>query len=116
MRGGVTRDIRERLRERRRDLIATVAATGEELRAGEARAPGGIGEDATTDALGVMLSRLEAHERRELEEIIAAEARLRAGTYGTCEACGSDIGAARLLAVPATRRCLTCQMLEEAVR
>ena len=57
---------------------------------------------------------------RELGEVCAARCRdavreaehalerLEAGTYGSCEACGAAIPLERLLAIPETRRCVTC--------
>ena len=46
--------------------------------------------------------------QRELEQIRRARAALEAGTYGTCEVCGGQIGAARLEARPASTRCVSC--------
>ena len=46
--------------------------------------------------------------RHHLAELDAADARVAAGTYGTCERCGSAIGAERLDALPAARLCITC--------
>ena len=46
--------------------------------------------------------------QRELRQIGKAKAALAAGTYGTCEACGSDIGSARMEARPASTRCVRC--------
>ena len=43
-----------------------------------------------------------------LRDIEDALARFDAGTYGECERCGDDIGAARLEAMPAARLCITC--------
>lgn len=48
---------------------------------------------------------LAAELREQLDDVDQALARLDAGTYGTCEACGSDIGDERLEAMPATRWC-----------
>jgi DnaK suppressor protein len=45
----------------------------------------------------------------QLADIEHAKARLENGSYGTCEACGKPIGAARLAARPATRFCLEDQ-------
>ncbi|MFM8305339.1 MAG: TraR/DksA family transcriptional regulator [Actinomycetota bacterium] len=42
---------------------------------------------------------------RDLEDALG---KFDAGTYGICEACGSEIGAARLEAMPAARLCITC--------
>jgi RNA polymerase-binding transcription factor DksA len=46
-----------------------------------------------------------------LGEVEAAIARLAAGTYGQCERCGQTISVARLEAMPAARRCITCASL-----
>lgn len=43
-----------------------------------------------------------------LAEIQAALARVESDDYGTCEACGEPIGAARLEARPAARTCIAC--------
>ncbi len=45
----------------------------------------------------------------QLADIEHAKARLENGSYGTCEACGKPIGAARLAARPATRFCIEDQ-------
>ncbi len=45
--------------------------------------------------------------RRDLDDIEKALTRMDAGTYGTCEVCGDDIGAARLDVMPSTRVCIT---------
>jgi RNA polymerase-binding protein DksA len=49
--------------------------------------------------------------RQQLAEIDAAEARLAAGTYGTCERCRRPIGEARLEARPTARLCIECASL-----
>lgn len=45
----------------------------------------------------------------QLADIEHAKARLANGSYGTCEACGRPIGAARLAARPAARFCIEDQ-------
>jgi DnaK suppressor protein len=57
----------------------------------------------------VTLTALDEQERREMAEIQAALARLEAGTYGVCEACGEALSAARLEVLPTARRCVRCQ-------
>jgi len=47
-------------------------------------------------------------ERGILDEINAALDRLEDGTYGICTACGSEIPAARLRAIPYTALCVKC--------
>jgi DnaK suppressor protein len=46
--------------------------------------------------------------RQHLADIGAALSRLDAGSYGTCERCGQQIGAERLQARPAARHCIRC--------
>jgi DnaK suppressor protein len=46
--------------------------------------------------------------RHHVTEVDAALDRVAAGTYGLCERCGRDIGAARLEALPAARLCIRC--------
>ena len=46
--------------------------------------------------------------RDACSEIEDALAKFDAGTYGTCESCGSAIAEARLEAMPAARLCITC--------
>ena len=43
-----------------------------------------------------------------LHDIDDALGKLDAGTYGRCESCGNEIGAARLEAMPAARLCMAC--------
>ena len=52
-------------------------------------------------------------EERILEEATAALARIDAGTFGRCEACGKPIPRKRLDAVPYARRCIACARSQE---
>ncbi len=49
---------------------------------------------------------LLAANQEQLDDVEHAIAKIEAGTYGTCDVCGSTIGAARLEAMPATRFCI----------
>ena len=51
--------------------------------------------------------------QRRLEQIDAALARIEAGGYGTCEACGRPIAEERLRAVPWTTLCIEDQRKRE---
>lgn len=61
--------------------------------------------DRETDTTISMAQRHAA----ELQEIDAALARIADGSYGVCDECGGDIGAARLEAQPTARLCIACQ-------
>lgn len=47
-------------------------------------------------------------ERRELKEIEAALARIKAGEYGFCQSCANPIREVRLRALPWARLCIKC--------
>jgi DnaK suppressor protein len=102
-----------RLDEARREIFRTVATTDEELATLEGHQAGSAVEDVPKDAAAAILSRLEGQEKHELDEIVAARARLAAGMYGACEGCHRPIPLARLRAMPAARYCVACQRGEE---
>lgn len=51
--------------------------------------------------------------RDMLNQTSHALGRIAAGTFGTCESCGSPIGKARLQAFPRAVLCVTCKQREE---
>jgi DnaK suppressor protein len=109
----VREGFRRRLLAARRELLRTVTVTDEELATLEAPEPGAPIEDAAREqGLGI-LSRLQEEERRALDEIFIAYAKLGSGTFGTCEECGGDLPLARLRALPTARYCVGCQTRRE---
>jgi DnaK suppressor protein len=102
-----------RLQEARFALLRTLAATDDEMATLEAHQAGAVVEDAATDTVAAILSRLEGRQKHELDEIEDALVRLEAGTFGLCERCGRAIALARLRAMPAARHCLECQQKAE---
>ena len=71
-----------------------------------------LGEDFADQAVARQDDEpLDAIEGAALSEIALtrqALARLAAGTYGLCIACGKPVSAARLVALPVTPHCITC--------
>lgn len=65
-------------------------------------------EGTTIASSRALISSLSDAGRQQLEEIDAALARIRAGTYGRCDGCGNPIEDARLEARPTATRCITC--------
>ena len=63
------------------------------------------GEEAgELDRNQAMVNMLEK-ERKDIENIIE---KIEAGTYGKCETCSTDIGPARLKAMPVALLCINC--------
>lgn len=77
------------------------------------REPGDSGDVSLADALAdlnILRADRQIHELRDIE---AAFGRMRAGVYGICTECGTEIPAQRLLAYPTAKRCLDCQQRRE---
>lgn len=76
--------------------------------------------DAGDESLAILVTDIGnaevARHAAELQDIVAAEARLSAGTYGTCIDCGASVPYTRLAAYPTAKRCLRCQQIREAAR
>lgn len=47
--------------------------------------------------------------KKQLDDVDAALAHIEAGTYGTCDKCGEEIGAARMEFRPASVFCVDCK-------
>ena len=109
-------EFKDRLSAARLRLARTVAITDAELETLGPHDGREIGEEAATGAVAGLLARLEGQERHELDEIDAAQARLAAGRYGVCDECHEAIPLARLRAMPAARRCASCETSSEAKR
>lgn len=105
----MVKEFERRLRKARQKVWRTVARTDEELATLEAHQAGAPLEDAATASVTAVLSRLDGAERRLLDGIPAAQARLAAGTYGACERCGTAIPIARLRALLTARLCIGCE-------
>lgn len=86
-----------------RDFDAVVAAS-RDTNADDEHDP----EGATIAFERSQLDALVKQTQRQLDEIDAACERVEAGTYGQCEACGTEIGDDRLHARPAARVCIRC--------
>jgi DnaK suppressor protein len=103
-----------RLRETRDEVGRALATTDTEL-AGLELDRTDVLDAAARDLACDLLARLEARDHEALAEIRAAEGRLAAGTYGTCEECGRAIPLARLRALPVARLCVSCEATLEAI-
>jgi DnaK suppressor protein len=98
-----------RLQKERQALLHTLALTVEELATLEAHQAGDRVDDAVTEIVGAILSRLEGRQRYELDEIDEALVRLEYGTFGLCEGCDQQVPLPRLRAMPTARYCHACQ-------
>jgi RNA polymerase-binding transcription factor DksA len=93
----------ELLADLHRDLAGMIAATAG-ANADDEHDPEGATLAYERAQLTVLLEQAETR----LADLAAAEQRVRDGSYDQCERCGGPIGEQRLLARPATRRCVRC--------
>ena len=96
------------------EVRARITASGEGL--GLANQSKFTDDDAAADAAAQLDLAMVIHESQELQEIEAALARIRDGSFGICADCEGEIGRARLKAYPAATRCLACQEQYERAR
>jgi RNA polymerase-binding transcription factor DksA len=80
-----------------------------------AATPGGTGDGAGQPEIQALLRRTVA-ARRKLADVEEALGRLAAGSFGSCEQCGSAIPAGVLAATPETRYCPRCDAEPVRVR
>src|SRR5215475_3448740 len=106
-------EFRECLRNARSELLRTGLLTGDEMRGLGDREPGTLIEDSARGVMSDLVASLNGRERRELDEIQEAMARLETGSFGACEICGAPISLPRLRAIPWARHCLACQFQQE---
>jgi DnaK suppressor protein len=72
-----------------------------------------LGDIATATFEREMASTLEDNSTHVLGEIDAALARIDAGTFGTCQACGGPVGEERLDALPWATLCIEDKRRQE---
>jgi DnaK suppressor protein len=70
---------------------------------------------ASLEADRNFMLRIRDRERKLIVKIRQALERIDRGTYGICEACGSNISIKRLKARPVTTQCIDCKTREEAM-
>ena len=107
------RKVKQQLLRRREELSRSLAG---EIGSLKNLHESGVGDelDASLAAeqmeLGGQLAEVES---RELAKINAALERISTGRYGKCDACGGNIKAARLQAVPHAAECIDCARVAE---
>ena len=109
MRKEELKDYRERLVQRRTEILEQLDHFEEALAYLEQSRPPEFSEEAQEEAAANSLKALDAQERRELSDIMRALDKIDDGSYGECERCSEPIGIPRLRALPMVRLCIKCQ-------
>jgi DnaK suppressor protein len=115
-------DVRSRLEDERRRLLAAVAKEdaelakplddkGEDLTASQH--PADVASDLTLRESALLT---DLSLKAELSELDRALDRFAHGNYGLCIECGGAIDPERLAVLPQAARCIGCQRQEERIR
>lgn len=102
IRNGLVRE-RERLVAQLDEMGIDAGGGSKDVGADEGFADSG----AVTAEKGELIS-VGGELHTKLDEVEAALRKLEAGTFGSCEKCGSPIDEARLEMLPSARRCKSC--------
>jgi DnaK suppressor protein len=106
--------LKAELQRRRRQILETVRRADAELDAlRSAERDPEFEEGAQAEHEAFTLTRLTENQRREIQQIDAALARVDAGEYGVCRDCGQDIDPRRLAALPYAVLCTECAARNE---
>ena len=113
MRKAFLKSARDRLLGMREQVLADIANDAAVTREGQ-KDEGMDAYDLASEERDRDISMiLSDRDRQKLQAIDDALERIKAGTYGICEACELDIAEERLKALPFTRLCVTCQADQE---
>jgi RNA polymerase-binding protein DksA len=104
-------------KQRLGDEIRRVLARTEKERYADILAGGDdAGDTSVADLLSEVAFAEVARDAAEVRDINAAQARVAAGTYGSCIDCGRPIGKKRIEAYPTAKRCIEDQQRREKLR
>jgi DnaK suppressor protein len=102
-------DLRQTLSDRKTELKLELDRLTAPPTSGAAVSFGKRVGDGTTEAVERLSTTATARSiTHSIEDIDRALAKLDDGSYGRCDVCGTDIGAARMEALPAASRCVVC--------
>jgi DnaK suppressor protein len=103
----------ESLKERRTALLEALNGDASLLKQLNQQSGGDVVDFASDSACGEISSQLAEVASRELVNVDHALHQMRAGKYGKCEHCNSNIALARLQALPYATSCIDCQRENE---
>ncbi len=91
------------------ETMKSLERLGDETRSIDIDSPQDAGDRCIMSVSKESLFQHSGERRVMVRMIEAALARIQRGTFGVCMACGDDINARRVEALPWTRYCLHCQ-------
>ncbi|HHD63756.1 MAG TPA: RNA polymerase-binding protein DksA [Desulfobulbaceae bacterium] len=104
--------LKKQLEAMKSDIYADVEQTLTEMNAQTGNIPD-PNDRATVESDRSFELRLRGRERKLMEKIDEALARIESGTFGICQECGEDITIKRLEARPVAELCIDCKTRQE---
>ena len=104
--------VAEVLRDERRRLVHQLSELGADESGeltGAVEFGDGFADAAATTAERTEILGIVEHAKVMLDDVDAALARIERGTYGSCDDCGKEIGAARMEFRPTSKYCFDCK-------
>jgi DnaK suppressor protein len=106
-------EFQDKLLDRRVQIEKNLRGTTKELDGMRDLELNDEGDYASASAETVIDSAILLQQRQELNEIELALAKIKDGSYGTCEMCEEPIGKPRLEVKNFARFCITCREINE---
>ncbi len=100
---------RKKLETRQQDLRRMVSRIEQDGRSVDEDSTQDVADKAASSYTKEFLFHQSNNDRQLLQMVDTALFRMREGSFGECIACGEEINAKRLEAVPWTRHCIACQ-------
>lgn len=110
----LARVLHERKQTMREEIAAGLAGMREETYMDLLSGTSDAGDESLATLITDVANAEVVRDATELRDILAAEARLAAGTYGICIDCEEPVPYVRLVAYPTAKRCIRCQRAHEA--
>ena len=106
--------MKERLKEQRSTLLASLADQNEDMKNLVKTVDSGDEADVAADVIDrALLTALGTQDANRLQQIDNALDRINQKTYGRCIKCGKEIPQERLEVLPYALMCITCASEEE---
>ncbi len=104
--------LRSKLEQMRQDILRDTEQTINEMTTQAGNIPDPT-DRASVESDRSFELRLRSRERKLMDKIDEALARMEEGTYGICDSCGVNIGIKRLEARPVAKFCIECKTRQE---
>lgn len=112
----LTRRLAERKSLLMDEIRQVLARSSNERYADLVGGPGDAGDESVAALIRSIAEAEVVRDIGEVRDIVAAEERVAARTYGVCIDCGEPVDYLRLDAYPSAKRCFACQRHREKTR